>query len=118
MVIIHIVSMIVLLRNHAILESVVGAAAFAAHFDPVPKRRRRLRNVMALATTELCKEFAFGAAAGLVAGYLSKKAGTAAVAAVGAVSFVGLRAAIFDGHHLATWSPLQGRSSRFERNLP
>ena len=62
---------------------------------------------MAIAMSELCKEFAFGAAAGLVAGYLSKKAGSAAVAAVGAVSFVAVRAAIFDGHHLATWSPLQ-----------
>ena len=72
---------------------------------------------MDLATTELCKEFAFGAAAGLGAGYLSKKAGTAAVAAVGAVSFVALRAAIFDGQHLATWSPLQGCAIRFEINL-
>ena len=68
---------------------------------------------MALATTELCKEFAFGAAAGLAAGYLSKKAGSAAVAAAGAVSFVCLRAAIFDGHHLATWSPLEACSFSF-----
>ena len=70
---------------------------------------------MALATTELCKEFAFGAAAGLAAGYLSKKAGSAAVAAAGAVSFVCLRAAIFDGHHLATWSPLEACSFSFIR---
>ena len=72
---------------------------------------------MDLATTELCKEFAFGAAAGLAAGYLSKKAGSAAVAAVGAVSFFGLRAAIFDGHHLATWSPLQGCAIGFSSRI-
>ena len=106
-------------QPHNALWKVSEQLRFAAHLDQVPKGRRRwykgkrTGDVMALATTELCKEFAFGAAAGLAAGYLSKKAGSAAVAAAGAVSFVCLRAAIFDGHHLATWSPLEACSFRF-----
>ena len=59
-------------------------------------------------STELAKELAFGAVAGLCAGYASKKlllGSTSLVAA--AASFIALRAAIFEGHcSAATWSPL------------
>ena len=103
-----------LLRNHVIH---CGKCLSSCISPPILTRcqRKTAKDVMALATTELCKEFAFGAAAGLAAGYLSKKAGSAAVAAAGAVSFVCLRAAIFDGHHLATWSPLEACSFSFIR---
>lgn len=85
---------------------------------------------------ELVKEFAFGATFGLCAGYASKKLGTKFVAGMitgkvnvlpwlqysnitgaATASFLVLRAAIFDGHHLATWSPLEKDDPSFGKHL-
>ena len=57
-------------------------------------------------STEFVKELAFGAVAGLCAGYASKKLGSNLVAGAGAATFLALRAAIFDGSYSAPWSPL------------
>ena len=57
-------------------------------------------------STEIAKELAFGAVAGLCAGYAYKKLGSKLVAGAAAVSFLALRGAIFDGQYAATWSPL------------
>ena len=66
---------------------------------------------------EICKEVAFGASVGLVAGYVSKKVGSGLVTAAVAASFVALRAAIFEGRHLATWSPLARDDPAFTQHL-
>ena len=62
-----------------------------------------------MSATELCKEFAVGAVAGLGIGLALKKllplaSSTACVLAIGA--FVCLRFAVFDGHCVCEWSPL------------
>ena len=56
--------------------------------------------------SEVGKELVFGGAAGLVAGLSSKLLSTHTVGLVLGGAFVLMRAAIFDGQHMATWSPL------------
>lgn len=59
-----------------------------------------------MSSVELAKEIVFGGACGLCAGYVSKKFGSKFIAGAATAAFMGLRYAIFDGHHLANWSPL------------
>lgn len=68
-------------------------------------------------STEFAKELAFGAVAGLCAGYASKKLGSNMVAGAAAASFLVLRGAIFDGQYSAPWSPLAIDDASFAVHL-
>ncbi len=61
---------------------------------------------MADIAEEAVKEVIFGGLAGLAAGYATKKAGSQLVGLTMGVGFVAMRAAIYNGDYLATWSPL------------
>ena len=66
---------------------------------------------------EVAKELAFGAAAGLAAGYASRKLSSGFVAGASTAGFLLLRAAIFEGAHLATWSPLAQDDPSFANHM-
>jgi len=55
---------------------------------------------------EIAKEVVFGGIAGLAVGLAAKHFSSQVVGAALSSSFFLMRVAIFEGHHLATWSPL------------
>ena len=67
--------------------------------------------------TEGAKEVIFGGVAGLTAGFISKKFGSHVVGAMLGSGFVLFRAAVYDGHVIATWSPLAKDDPSFTMNL-
>ncbi len=72
---------------------------------------------MSSTAVEVMKEAAFGTLFGLGAGYAAKKAGSHLVAGAAVATFLLLRGAIFDGRHLATWSPLAADDASFGAHL-
>ena len=67
--------------------------------------------------TEGAKEVIFGGVVGLTAGLITKKVGSHVVGAVLGTSFVAFRAAVYDGHYIATWSPLAKDDPSFTMHL-
>lgn len=67
--------------------------------------------------TEGAKEVIFGGMAGLTAGYISKKVGSHVFGAILGSGFVFFRAAVYDGHYIANWSPLAKDDPSFTMNL-
>ena len=68
-------------------------------------------------SVELAKELIFGAVCGFAVGFLARKVGANFVAGAAATAFVGVRFAIFDGHHQANWSPLAKDDAAFAKFL-
>lgn len=66
---------------------------------------------------EAVKEVLFGGLCGLVTGYAVKKLSIPALAGVASISFIYLRAAIFDARVLAPWSPLKIDDASFASDL-
>eukprot|EP00088_Acartia_fossae_P006078 TRINITY_DN12772_c0_g1_i12.p1 TRINITY_DN12772_c0_g1~~TRINITY_DN12772_c0_g1_i12.p1 ORF type:complete len:113 (-),score=26.13 TRINITY_DN12772_c0_g1_i12:258-596(-) len=72
---------------------------------------------MADIAEEAVKEILFGGLAGLAAGYATKKTGSQLVGLTMGAGFVALRAAIFNGDYLATWSPLIKDDASFPQHM-
>jgi len=72
------------------------------------RRRRKMEEM---------KEIAFGAVAGLCAGYVTKKMGVPVLAGVLTTSFILFRGAIFDGYLLFKQSPLKIDNPSFANHM-